>query len=303
VGGQKFIASPGPVPDRELIESRCRSLDPGRHPMLGQLSRDVIYDDGAGMAPGGLILAQSLAEELSLEPGARVLDLGCGRGQSSLYLATRYQAQVTSLDLWISAEERKLRAIEAGVGEGVTTLQGDVRRGLPIAAGSLDAIFCMQAFHCFGTQPWVLTYLTSLLKPGGKIGIAQGCFRDEPDGLPSLFADTGGWNVEYHKYHSTDWWRRHLSSNDQLDAVTAREVLDGDILWEDDILYRCQRADWQPDYLAQCAWLVRHVLHGQLSAPSLTHCLVTATRTSRADGVARQSPRRSPPMPGSSRSP
>ena len=85
------------------------------------------------MAPGGLLLAQMLAAELSLEVGANVLDLGCGRGQSSVYLATRYQAQVTSLDLWIGAEERNLRALEAGVGPQVMALQGDVRRGLPIA--------------------------------------------------------------------------------------------------------------------------------------------------------------------------
>jgi SAM-dependent methyltransferase len=249
--------------------------------MLGQLSRDVIYDDGAGMAPGGLLLAQMLADELSIEDGAKVLDLGCGRGQSSVYLATRHRAQVTSLDMWIGVDERQRRAIGAGVGAQVTALQGDVRRGLPIAAGSLDAIFCMQAFHCFGTQPWVLTYLASLLKPGGKLGIAQGCFREEPDPLPSLFADTDGWNVEYGKYHSADWWRRHLSSNDQLEVLMAREVVDGDILWEDDILYRCQRADWSPDYLAHSAWLVRHVLHGQRAAPSLTHCLVVATRNGR----------------------
>lgn len=246
--------------------------------MLDQLSRDAIYDDGAVMAPGGLILAQMLAEELSLEAGAKVLDLGCGRGQSSVYLATRFKAQVTSLDLWISAEERELKALRAGVGQQVTALQGDVRQGLPIARGSLDAIFCMQSFHCFGTQPWVLTYLASLLKPGGKLGIAQGCFRHEPDRLPTLFIDTGGWNAEYSKYHSVDWWQRHLSSNDQLEVVEAREVADGEILWEDDILYRCERAGWSPEYLAHCAWLVRHVLHGQLAAPSLTHCLVIATR-------------------------
>jgi SAM-dependent methyltransferase len=275
------VQSPRPVPSRELIQSRCRLLDAGRHPMLGQVPRDTIYDGGAGMAPGGLLLAQMLADELSLLDGAKVLDLGCGRGQSSVLLASRYRAQVTSLDLWIGTEERERRAMEAGVGAQVTALQGDVRRGLQIAAGSLDAIFCMQAFHCFGTQPWVLTYLTSLLKPGGKIGIAQGCFREEPDQLPSLFTDTDGWNAEYGKYHSVDWWRRHLSSNDQLDVVNARELADGDIFWEDDILYRCERAEWSPDYLAHNAWLVRHVLHGQLAAPSLTHCMVIAIRNDR----------------------
>ena len=38
--------------------------------MLRRLSRDAIYDDGAGMAPGGLLLAEMLADELSLRVGA-----------------------------------------------------------------------------------------------------------------------------------------------------------------------------------------------------------------------------------------
>lgn len=264
---------------RERIQSSCRWLDAERHPLLRQMSRDCIYDGGRGMAPGGLLLTEMIANELSLKPGDKVLDLGCGRGQSSVFLASRYQVEVTSMDLWIGAEERRLRAAGAGVDSLITELQGDVRRGLPIERESLDAIFSMQAFHCFGTQPWLLNYLTTFLKPGGRIGIAQGCFKDEFDPLSPVFAETGGWNVEYDKYHSPEWWRNHFDSSERLKVVLAREVIDGDIMWEDDVLYRGELTGWSSDYLAHSAWLIRHILHGRVASPSLTHCVVVAAKT------------------------
>lgn len=276
------MASDMPALTETMIRASCRWLDEERHPTLRRLSRDAVYDDGAGMAPGGLLLAEMLADELSLKGGDRVLDIGCGRGQSSVFLASRHHAQVVSVDLWIDPQERQIRAANAGVEALITPLQGDIGRGVPIEAGSLDAIFCMQSFHCFGTRPWLLRYLVSLLKPGGRIGIAQGCFRDEVEELPALFTETDGWNVEYEKYHSTLWWRDHFASHPALDVTVAREVRDGDILWEDDVLYRCERARWSSDYLQHSGWLIRHIIGGRTVAPQLTHCMVVATKREQA---------------------
>lgn len=262
----------------KLIRASCRRLDAERHPLLRHLSRDEIYDGGNGMAPGGLLLAEMLAEELSLKAGDRVLDVGCGRGQSSVFLASRYKVRVVSVDLWIGAQERQRKAARAGLDASITPLQGDIGRGVPIDSESLDAIFCMQSFHCFGTRPWLLRYLASLLKPGGRMGIAQGCFRDEVEVFPPLFTDTGGWNAEYGKYHSPGWWRNHFESSQALEVTLAREVRDGDIMWEDDVLYRGERDGWSAGYLERSAWLIRQILHGSTSPPVLTHCMVVAAK-------------------------
>ena len=112
------MQSNSPPLTKEQIQVDYRRLNAKRHPLLRQLSRDDIYDGGNGMAPGGLILAEMLADELSIKPGDKVLDLGCGRGQSSVFLASRYQVEVTSVDLWIGAEERKRRAADAGGASG-----------------------------------------------------------------------------------------------------------------------------------------------------------------------------------------
>ena len=151
------------------IQALFRRTSPEQHPVLSHHTRDEVYDGGRWMAPGGLLLARQMADHLVPQPGSTILDLGCGRGQSSVFLANGYGASVVSMDFWISAEERRQSAADAGVLHLVTPLDGDIRRGVPMEHRSFDAIFCLQAFHCFGTTPAVLRHLAYLLKPGGTI--------------------------------------------------------------------------------------------------------------------------------------
>jgi hypothetical protein len=76
------------------------------------------------------------------------------------------------------------------------------------------------------------------------------------------------------------WWRDHFASSGALDVAVAQEVTDGDIMWEDDVLYRGDRSGWSPAFLDRSAWLIRHVLAGRSAPSSLTHCMVVATKRS-----------------------
>jgi hypothetical protein len=60
-----------------------RTLMSERGDALHRLGRDGIYDRGRMMAPGGLLLLERMVGMSGLQPGSRVLDLGCGRAQSS----------------------------------------------------------------------------------------------------------------------------------------------------------------------------------------------------------------------------
>lgn len=266
--------------DAATIQATFRRLTPERHPILDQVSRDVVYDHGRWMAPGGLVLADAMARRLALEPGQRVLDLGCGRGQSSIFLARRYDVSVVSVDLWITTDERRRTAAAVHLDHRITPLQGDIRRGLPAAYGGFDAISCLQAFHTFGTAPATLRYLATLLKPGGRLCLAQGCLSDEVTVLPPAFSDTGGWHADYQRYHSPGWWHSHVRSSGLFDIEVCDELDDGGVFWEDDVLYRGDRAGWSRDYLSQSEWLIRHIQHGQTRRPRLTHLLLAATRRS-----------------------
>lgn len=266
------------IVDAATIRSTFRRLTPERHPILARSTRDVIYDEGRCMAPGGLVLVDAIGRQLALQPGQSVLDLGCGRGQSSIFLAARYDVSVTSVDLWITADERRRAAAAAGQAHRITPWQGDIRRGLPPGLPRFDAIVCAQAFHLFGTTATMVRYLATLLTPGGAMCLAQGCFSEECAAIPEPFRDTGGWEADYARYHSAPWWRAHVEASDVFDVEACAEFEDGDVMWEDDVLYRGDRAGWSADYLSRTGWLIRHIHYGQTNRPRLTHLLLTAVR-------------------------
>jgi 2-polyprenyl-3-methyl-5-hydroxy-6-metoxy-1,4-benzoquinol methylase len=49
--------------------------------------------------PGGLAASSRLAETCGIGVGDRVLDLGCGKGTTAIYLARKYGCDVTGIDL------------------------------------------------------------------------------------------------------------------------------------------------------------------------------------------------------------
>ena len=63
------------------------------------------------MGPNSVRLADALLEEYPLQftPENRVLDLGCGKGLTSLFIANETGATVYASDLWISEKENRAR--------------------------------------------------------------------------------------------------------------------------------------------------------------------------------------------------
>src|SRR5215468_2923015 len=118
-----------------------------------------------------LWLTEWLADALNLRPGLRVLDLGCGRATSSIFLHREFGVQVFATDLWFSAAENLQRIRDAGVEAGVFPIHADAR-SLPFAAEFFDAIVSIDSFPYYGTDDLYVEYLARLVKPGGPVGIA-----------------------------------------------------------------------------------------------------------------------------------
>src|SRR4029077_12432451 len=93
----------------------------------------------AGVSGGAnsLWLAEWLTTAIDLRPGMRVLDLGCGRASSSIFLHREFGVQVWATDLWISAGENSQRIRDVGVEDGVFPLHADAR-SLPFAPDFFD---------------------------------------------------------------------------------------------------------------------------------------------------------------------
>ena len=66
-----------------------------------------------------LWVTEWLTTALDLQPGMRVLDLGCGRAASSIFLRREFGVEVWAADLWFSVSENIQRIRDAGVEDGV----------------------------------------------------------------------------------------------------------------------------------------------------------------------------------------
>src|SRR6187397_2858869 len=108
-----------------------------------------------------LWLTEWLAGSLGLKPGMRVLDLGCGRAMSSIFLRREFGVQVWATDLWLNASENFRRIQDAGVADGVFPMHADAR-SLPFAAEFFDAIVSIDSFFYYGTDDLYLSYLARL---------------------------------------------------------------------------------------------------------------------------------------------
>lgn len=188
----------------------------------------------AGMsgAANPLWLAEWLTEALELRPGMRVLDLGCGRAMSSIFLRREFGVQVWATDLWFSVTENLQRIRDAGVEDGVFPIHADAR-SLPFANEFFDAIVSIDSFFYYGTDDHYLNYITRFVKPGGPLAIAGAAILQELDGsipehLQAWWAQDLPWCL-----HSAAWWQRHWQRTGILDVTLADALPDGWRYWLD----------------------------------------------------------------------
>lgn len=181
------------------------------------------------MGLNSLWLTEWLCQDITLTPGMRVLDLGCGKGLSSIFLAKEYGVEVWAADLWIKPTENYSRFIEAGVADWVYPIFADAR-SLPFAENYFDAIICTDAYIYFGTDDLYLDYLHHFVKPGGIIGITVPGFMRELNGkLPQHILPF--WAQECWTWHTIDWWRWLWERTGLVDVVCVETLPDGWSLW------------------------------------------------------------------------
>lgn len=116
---------------------------------------------------------------LDLAADDRVIDIGCGCGQTSLELASEVGPDGTVLSVDISApmlEVARRRAAEADL-PNVQFLEADGQTH-PFKAGGADALFSRFGVMFFADPTAAFTNLRKALRPGGRLGFV--CWRPLP---------------------------------------------------------------------------------------------------------------------------
>ena len=177
-----------------------------------------------------LWLTEYLTESLDLRTGMRVLDLGCGRAASSIFLRREFGVQVWAADLWFNPSENIRRIRDAGVEDGVFPLRVDAR-SLPFADEFFDSVVGIDSFMFFGTDDLFLNHLARFVKPHGQIGIASAGLTREFDGPPPKHLRAWWTNDMAWCLHSADWWRRHWERTGIVEIERADTMPDGWQRW------------------------------------------------------------------------
>lgn len=236
---------------RDIITSFC-APDRSRYPELDGYTRDELYEDSFG--GGGLYLATRMVRTMHLRTGDIVLDLGCGKGATSVFLAKHFGVNVIAVDLWTSATFLDQKFTARGYRDRIVPLQIDVTQKLPFSEDYFDAIFCMNSFNFYGGNVEFLRHSLKHLKEGGQLCIGSEVLTDEFSEeqlknppfvyafkLPPPNENVDVFGGDFKKQHTPNWWRKLFENSGLLQVESCEELDDANELYEELVRYEYER--------------------------------------------------------------
>jgi len=166
----------GGLLERILAALRTAGVDPEK-PRFDQLFPfDQLH--GAGIAA-----TRDHADRARLKAGMRLLDLGCGVGGCSRYLAAERQCRVAGIDLTpeFVAVARELTR-RCGLAPAIEFYEGNAL-ALPFPDASFDHVWCHNVTMNIADKQGLAREVARVLAPGGRFScmeVAQG-----PSGIPT----------------------------------------------------------------------------------------------------------------------
>ena len=183
---------------------------------------DMLAKLGVTKHIGSLDATRELLELCGLEPGMRVLDVGCGVGHTPKILAGWYECRVVGIDLLPRMVGRSRGVVSgAGVGDQVGFAVADAQ-ALPFDDGVFDLVMA-ESLHVFLDDPArAFAAYARVVKPGGCVGITEAVWLDKTseDRASNYLGMTGA------DFRPPDVWADHLEAAGLVDVVTRVHAAD-----------------------------------------------------------------------------
>lgn len=154
-----------------------RFLDNVQYKSSGILRYERVFGPGF-VSTGGIDTTKEFVGKLGLQPGQKVLDVGCGIGGGDFYMAEKYDVHVVGIDLSINMVSFALeRAI--GLRCSVEFEVADcTKKTYPDS--SFDVIYSRDTILHIQDKPALFKSFYKWLKPGGTVLITDYCKRAGP---------------------------------------------------------------------------------------------------------------------------
>lgn len=148
--------------------------------LWGEHIHHGLWTDDEPPAEAQRRLIEAAAARATLRDGDEVLDVGCGMGGSSVYLAKRYGCRVTGVTLspvqrcWAAAG-----SLVRGARSRTRFLRGDAET-IELAPRSFDVLWSIECTEHLFDKPRFFQRAAGWLKPGGRLMICAWLAGDEP---------------------------------------------------------------------------------------------------------------------------
>lgn len=122
-------------------------------------------------------LIEELLQWAQVQQAENILDVGCGIGGSSLYLAQKFNAAATGITLSpVQAKRASERAVEFGL-QDRTNFQVADALNMPFEDNSFDLVWSLESGEHMPDKNRFMQECYRVLKPGGKFILVTWCHR------------------------------------------------------------------------------------------------------------------------------
>jgi ubiquinone/menaquinone biosynthesis C-methylase UbiE len=189
---------------------------------------------------GGLLATKTLIKGCDISGGERVLEIGCGVGASSVYLAREHGCQVTGVDISERMIQRARERAQAQNVQHLTTFRTADMDQLPFPSDSFDVVFCESVLVFSMDKPKAISEMARVAIPGGFVAINESIWLEVPsDELAAWFAQDmaanastmmfEGWTrlIEQAGLTLHSWQQERLVIKDEVRGILQRYGLTG----------------------------------------------------------------------------